>query len=124
MKVIENVTIFKCDFCSKELKRKNAMQKHEKQCYNNPDNFRACFNCCIHLESKNDGDNEIHYIAGGEYNIRLERTPNYFFCNKKQIKIYTPNAEFKGLPKLYPDTFEDQEPMPKECEYFDDGFNF
>lgn len=124
MKTIENVTLYKCDFCKKELKRKHAMAKHENECYNNPENWRPCFNGCQHLESKNDGSIEIHYVAGGHHETRHENTPNYFYCNKKQIKIYTPQAEFRGLLKDYPDTFDDQEPMPKECDDFDDGFNF
>lgn len=124
MKTIKNVTLYKCDFCSKELKRKHSMIKHETQCFANPENNRACFNGCQHLESKNDGSIEIHYIAGGDFATRHENTPNYFYCNKKQIKIYTPNAEFRGLIENYPETFEDQEPMPKECEDYDDGLNF
>lgn len=118
MKTIENVTIYKCDFCRKELKRKHAMVNHENRCFNNPENYRICFNGCIHLESKNDGKEEIHYISGGDDAIRYVNTPNYFFCNKKKIKIYTPQAEFRGLLEEYPETFEYQEPMPKECKSF------
>lgn len=53
MKTIENITIYKCDFCKKELKRKHAMIKHEKNCLNNPENHKACLNGCMHLERVN-----------------------------------------------------------------------
>jgi len=117
MKTIENITIYKCDFCNKELKRKYAMINHELKCNRNPQNFRPCY-YCEHLESKNDGSIEIHYVAGGNFETRHEPQPNYFFCNKKQIRIYSPQAEFKGLLETYPETFEEQEPMPKKCDVF------
>ena len=123
MKTIENVTIYKCDFCKKELKRKHAMVKHETECFNNPLNFRPC-QTCRYLEKQNDGDTEIHFISGGEDDIRYEKTPDYFFCKKKNIRVYSPKAEFKGIVEQYPETFEDQEPMPKQCDDYNDNYEF
>ena len=91
------------------------MIKHEFQCGNNPINIRPCFGC-THLENGNDGSNEVYFIAGGEIDSRVEKTRDYFYCNKKQIKIYAPKAKFKGLLEKYPEHFEDQEPMPITCE--------
>ena len=45
-----------CDYCNKKLFRKWAMEKHEKLCVNNPNNFKVCFGCkyltreCIDVE--------------------------------------------------------------------------
>ena len=41
----------------------------------------------------------------------------------EDILVYPTKVERLGLPEKYPETFEDQIPMPKECEDFDDGFS-
>lgn len=37
------------------------------------------------------------------------------FCKKLDKLLYPPIAEHKGLPTSYPEQFENQEAMPKEC---------
>lgn len=121
MKTIENVTLYKCDFCNKELKRSHAMIKHEKYCFSNPENYRPC-NSCDHLEYKEGESFEVHFVAGGDFDTRFEKDPHYFYCNKFQKKLYNIIAEKRNLLEKYPETFEDQEPMPKECDSYNVEF--
>lgn len=116
MKTIENVTIYKCDFCPKELKRKHAMVRHEKYCFRNPINDRPCFSCEF-LEYKQGESFEVHFVAGGDFDTRFEKGPNYWFCTKLNKKVYSIEAEKRNLIVKYPETFEDQKPMPKKCKY-------
>lgn len=124
MKTIENVTIYKCDFCKKELKRKHAMEKHEIRCNKNPVNDRPCLNGCKHLEQK-----EVSWESGTQNYMTGESNYNYgkaFFCGLHKKFILHPKVENEvGLKWVYvSDEETEQEPMPKECESFDDGFNF
>jgi len=118
MKTIENVTIYKCDFCKKELKRKHAMVKHENQCNCNPLNFRACTNGCAFLEMEKVTlyfETGCHPDYGEEFR---EVEKEVFKCTKFDKLMYPYSIEKKDLPNNYPSTFEDQEAMPKECECF------
>jgi len=114
MRVKENVTLYYCDFCKKELKRKHAMEKHELLCFNNPINDRPCFHC-NHLEKK-----EVdHYIdtGYGEHKMVL----NLFHCKLKNLFLYTHKNEFK---KNYYDLGDDfNEPMPIKCAELDKELN-
>lgn len=128
MKIIENITIYKCDFCKKELKRKHAMANHEIKCNNNPDNYRICFNNCQHLERKPITlDIGIDNYISGEPE---QRTYNGFYCKLKEQYLIPAVVQNKdgGINAKYGynekgDEVE-QEFMPKECHLFDDGFNF
>lgn len=129
MKTIENVTIYKCDFCKKELKRKHAMANHEEKCNNNPDNNRICFNGCQHLERKpiilDIGIDNYHT---GEPE---QRSYNGFYCAMKKQYLIPPfieNKDGKNTNAKYGydskgDEVE-QEFMPKECDKYDDSINF
>jgi hypothetical protein len=112
MKTKENVTVYSCDFCVKKLFRKHAMIKHEKFCESNPINKNACSDCRFLKEDRvevgTNGDQEV-YRKG-------------FLCAKKNINIYPIKVEKLGLPERYPDTFEDQEPMPKDCDFHENYF--
>ncbi|SRR5215204_754301 len=116
MKTIENVTIYKCDFCQKELKRKHAMASHENLCNQNPKNSKQC-HFCQHLE-----ETEIEvYIDSRHYNDDGVMTKvKSFKCNKLDKLMYPYSIEKRDLPNKYPDTFEDQEPMPNKCESFEE----
>lgn len=123
MKVKENVTVYQCEFCDKKLFIKAAMIKHEKWCNSNPDNFRACVGC-IHLE-----EIKIEYsysvpILGENLGVifdgsTVEKVTNGFKCNKLNKIIYPFKAEKLRLIDKYPETFENQESMPKECEHLE-----
>lgn len=53
MKTIIGVTIFKCDFCKKNMQREYAMKRHEEHCSMNPKNIAKCSGC-VFLEVKVD----------------------------------------------------------------------
>lgn len=110
--IVKETTVYKCEFCKKKMFVKHAMQRHEKYCSNNPENFKACSGC-VHLE-----EIAISYEVGDDYNNEpIEKTATGFRCKKLDQKMYPTKAERKGLPEKYPHTFHDQVPMPKECEY-------
>lgn len=127
MKTIENITIYKCDFCKKELKRKHAMVNHELKCNNNPQNQRPCLNGCKHLEKR-----PIEYYSGKDEYYSGEPINNSgeaFYCALKEIFIIHPkvdhNERGNNLKWVYFKNEEvEQESMPKECDKFDYGFNF
>lgn len=128
MKVKENVTLYKCDFCSKKLFVKHAMENHEKWCGNNPENVRACSGCKFLEETT--VDYEQNYNSFGEgYGVIFDagtetKTSKAFRCAKLDKLVYPLKVEKKGLVEKYPETFENQIPMPKECEFrSDDYFN-
>lgn len=107
------VKLYECDFCSKELKRKHAMVSHEIKCDKNPDNAKAC-HFCKHLTNATvpiwfDGN----YGAGGNFQEK-----NVFKCRLLDKLMYPWQIEKKDLQNKYPETYEDQEPMPKQCDSF------
>lgn len=112
MIVKENITVYQCQFCKKKLFVKRAMEHHEKYCSSNPENFKACEGC-IHLE-----EIQIEYEIGDDYYLcePIIRKVTGFHCKKLDKKMYPTKAERKGLPEKYPWTFQDQIPMPKECD--------
>jgi len=116
MKVKDNVTVFQCEHCNKKLFRKHAMENHEKWCFHNPDNKKACADCSF-LKSEKVAYTRFYF--NGYYNETEEnKESNGFRCTKKDKLLYPLKAEKKGLPQEYPETFADQEPMPKECDQF------
>jgi len=125
MKIVENVTIYKCDFCKKELKRQHAMAKHELQCNCNPINQRPCLDFCIHLRQK-----EIEYETGIDDYISGEpilRKANTFFCSLKNQLMLHPKLEYRDNGKYLKNVFENgeevqQDWMPKECSSHEIGF--
>lgn len=125
MKTIENVTIYKCDFCKKELKRKHAMANHEIKCNCNPVNSRPCLDGCIHLTKK-----EIEYDSGIDDYYSGEPTNKKgtaFFCSLKSEFILHPKLEHTQNGKylknvFYKDEEVEQDWMPKECSSFEYGF--
>ena len=124
MKTIENVTIYKCDFCKKELKRKYAMIKHEELCNNNPKTCKAC-HFCEHLETiekevffENRYYHPDYNDNDGEYkNVKV------FRCRKLDKLMFPFSIEKRGLHKEW-STFEEQEPMPNECKDFSEMQSF
>ena len=120
MITLENVTIYRCDFCAKELKRKHAMLKHEEFCKHNPKNIKAC-HWCNHLETidkevffENKNYHQDYDNNEGEWKVK-----KVFRCKKFDILMFPFSIEKKGLHKEYT-TFEDQEPMPNECNDFEE----
>jgi hypothetical protein len=128
LKTIENVTIYKCDFCKKELKRKHAMINHELQCNNNPINQRPCLDGCKYLLRKPIVlDIGIDDYYSGE---PTTRTYNGFYCSLKEIYLLHPKIEHKNKfiksEVIYneQDVEISQESMPLECGEYKNPFEF
>lgn len=115
MKVKLNVTVYYCDHCKKKMLRKGAMEHHEKWCPKNPENIKAC-QYCKHLEETK----VIVYWDG--YDGPHESLRKGFRCAKLDKLLYPLAVERRGLDGRFPEHFEDQEPMPKECEHMDNGY--
>lgn len=121
MIVKQNVTLYKCEFCNKELKRKHAMENHELSCSGNPINHRACLNGCNYLERVS-----IEYDTG-----RLEygdgepifRDGQAFVCTKLNKLLLHPKVEGESLLRyVYLNKQEtEQHDMPKECQHYNDN---
>jgi hypothetical protein len=117
MKTIENVTIYKCDFCNKELKRKHSMAQHETTCLKNPINIRPCFGCPL-LTKK---ETSVYYdnYDGSESELKVQ----LLYCEAKKHFLYTPKNEHKKNWFELGD--ESNEPMPTECDIeINDFINF
>lgn len=127
MQIKENITLYKCDFCKKELKRKHAMEIHENQCNSNPINQRPCLSGCSHL-----GQRDIEYYTGTDNYQSGE--PNYrkglaFYCELKDKFMLHPKLEYKdnveNLQTVYFENKEvEQEWMPKKCGEFNGEWVF
>lgn len=111
MEIITGVTLYKCDHCKKEYKRKNYCTKHEKRCYRNPENFRPCWAC------KHFGKRSVEVqISGSDcYGEEIFGDRNVHYCSKFQTFLQSPQTILKGnaydlqdLPVQY---------MPVKCEH-------
>ena len=114
MKIKTGVTVYHCDHCKKKMFRKHAMEKHEKWCASNPDNNKACSGCCFLQETTIEVDYGDNY-----FNEPVLKKVKAFRCTKLDKLLYPLKVEARGLDKKFPETFDEQEPMPKECEHFD-----
>jgi len=119
MIVRENRTTYHCEHCRKILFVQHAMEKHEKACSQNPVNIPRCFDCgqCEHLQRNTKSVWFAHPIyddpdKGKDVDVKV------FHCAALNKDMYPYDVERKGWPEKYPDTYEDQEPMPKECIHF------
>jgi len=111
MKIKTNVTLYICEHCGKKMFRKYAMEQHEKWCSLNPENRRACEGC-EHLQETTIEVSYGHYDGSVTYH-----NAKAFRCTKLDKLLYPLKVEQRGLLEKYPETFEDQQPMPKTCEY-------
>jgi len=121
MKTIENVTIYKCDFCKKELKRKHAMVKHEELCSNNPNNHKECMNGCARLTQEEIEvwfDNPYYHPDYSNSSEGDYKKVTVFKCTKLDKLMYPFSIERRNIVNEHPSTFENQEPIPKECDSF------
>jgi len=124
MKTIENVTIYKCDFCKKELKRKHAMISHESKCDQNPINQKAC-HFCEHLETiEKEVEFEKYHQGDGWCDFEPEyKNVKVFRCAKLDKLMFPFSIEKRELHKKWA-TYEEQEPMPNKCESFEEKSSF
>jgi hypothetical protein len=117
MKIIENITVYQCEFCKRKMYRKHAMLAHEVKCTYNPENIAKCSGCDFIKEI------ETTYTVD-DYDGEREVSTKAFRCTKLDKMLYPAKVVHKGILEKYPESFEGQEQMPKECEYFsfDPGF--
>ena len=111
MIVTENITVYKCEFCKKKLFVKHAMEAHEKYCSSNPANWSACCGC-KHMEERSI---DIHYYES-------VHQVKQFYCKKLEQLLYPMKVVKKKLLEKYPETFENQKPMPATCEFFSNDY--
>lgn len=104
--------VYYCEFCNHKCLAKWAMKRHELMCFNNPANKRPCFTCNF-LTKKEANITHYHYDE-----IESIQKVNDFYCSKKDVFLYTPKNEIKGNRH---DLDEGNEPMPKECDLYDDN---
>ena len=110
--ITETKEVYKCEYCRKVYQVKRFAELHEERCTKNPNNKRACFGCNF-LEKKSAtlyADSPV----GGDYEYKRD----LLFCKKKQIFVYPPIVEHKNSAIDLGDEFN--EPMPKECNLFED----
>lgn len=110
MIIIENVTIYKCEFCKKELKQKHAMEKHERRCERSPEIEKACFGC-KHL----DTIEKWVWFDGYYGDDGCDKKVNVFHCRKLDKLMFPYSIEKRDLHNRFPETYEGQEAMPNKC---------
>lgn len=100
--------VYYCEFCKKHGLSKHKMQYHEKICYKNPENKRACYDCEI-LRKKNAN------IVFDNYDGSIRTTlMEVLYCEKRDIYLYPPKVTHKGNAlELDKENIE----MPRECEH-------
>lgn len=117
MKVKENVTLYKCDYCNKSMQRKHAMELHELWCSKNPENSNVC-SMCSYLEKKEETIDIYNPCGYPDTTMKL----NYFFCNKLKIRLHPLKCERLGMTTGYAEQFEDSTLFKKECEHLKIGY--
>ena len=120
MKILENITLYKCEYCGKKYQLKHFCELHEKRCPSNPDNYMACINCENAVKKEMIFIKEVAYFSEN-YGVGFtdeERKINAFWCNAKNHWIYP--ATKCNNPILQENIIDEikNEPMPKECNNF------
>ena len=113
MKVIENTTAYKCEFCGRTSLRRHNMESHEKACRKNPKNRAMCCNCAHQF-----CDGEQEKITGYWYHYDGEHEDTKLFncirCKCTGDKMFIPYH----LNEFWRTNLEDEGwiPMPSELE--------
>lgn len=89
------ITAFKCDYCGKIYQVKGFTTRHEKFCFQNPENQVECLAC---------GNLDVD---------RNDLGATVFYCIAKDIFMHTHIAKRRNLPIV-----KTTEPMPLECDSF------
>lgn len=102
MKIIENTTAYKCEFCGKTSLRRHNMESHESACRKNPKNRAMCRHC---VHQFFDGEQEkitgYCYLFDGEH-----EDTKLFDCTKckctgnKMFQPYHLNEFWRTISKM------------------------
>lgn len=95
------IQAYKCRYCGKLYERKHYCEKHEKSCYQNPQNKHRCLLDCKHLE-KTVNDNQTSF--------KCLKTGKYLYSYKAEHNMHL-NDHLKELG----------ERMPLECNLYSLG---
>lgn len=106
-------TVHTCDYCNKKYFVESAAIRHETYCGSNPANWPKCQNCNNLEEYKKD----VYY---GHEDHGYHRECKAFRCTAKNIGLYPAKVIRTGTLAKYPETFDGEELMPKECELYTD----
>jgi len=109
MKIIER-KVYYCEYCKYKSLSASVTSRHEKYCFNKPENHHKCFDFCIHLK-KERVDN------GFDYNNEIPKSKIEFTCLKTGKKMYSFIAEKKGIVFHLG---KDVERMPLSCHLFEE----
>jgi len=112
MKTKPNVTLYICQHCRKPYQVKHACERHEPICIKNPEYKSACGGCTFCQEV----EKEYYFDA---YDGEHTKVTKGFLCTKLNQKMYPPKVVRKGILDNYPESFEGEVCMPKECEHFE-----
>lgn len=104
--ITETKEIYKCEHCRKLYQLKRFAEAHEKKCFKNPENERACFGC-VHLGKKET----LQYYD--TYRGEQTRKIDVFYCDKKEVYLFPPSVAHKGNQI----EIENNEQMPTVCEF-------
>jgi hypothetical protein len=117
MKVIENITLYKCDYCGKKYQKKHFCEAHELKCASNPANYMACTECdhAEKREMKYLKEIELLGYGGGVAYDHEERSMQAFWCIKKEHWIYPPTKVNNPISSEDIENEIANEPMPIEC---------
>lgn len=115
MKITDNITVYQCEFCKKKLFRKHAMEHHEKYCRLNPEMERVCYDCIFKKETV------VKVHKQGEHGEPYTEDYKAYSCEKLNTLIYHPIVERKKMIKKMPSVFENQIPMKKDCEHYENA---
>jgi len=107
--------IYKCDHCNKLYQIKRFSEYHEKICRYNPANNRSCYGCNFFTKKEIEVSSLI--FDGFDWSRKV----NLFYCNKKRTFLYPPKNGIKG--NVYDLGDEANEPMPVECDLFEEPSN-
>ena len=114
--IIHNKPTYKCEHCRKLYQIKRACEKHERSCFKNPDNKRACFDCalCVKVEVDLwfDGHNGYNYFED-------TRKVPVLYCSAKDEFLIPPKASHRGNAYMQEDLAggsRENNSMPMECD--------
>lgn len=106
--------VYYCEYCKKRYLRKDFMERHEKLCYHNPANKRACHGCDgLTQEDAMTYFTHIDYFGERRVASGIQKV---FYCTVKKLFLHIPQNEIKG--RIYNLGEEENHPMPKECNGF------